>query len=154
MYFYILLSMFNKLWKSSFTSSFCKYTKLSKERNLDICLEHICLLLASFWLLDSLFSPEDGEVRSSETSVNIYHTIRHHIPENNALHSHCYENLKSSFTANILIQTLIYIYVYFLQYIIVIQCVPFKSNKKSLIKPGKWNENLFPLVMDSWCSVL
>jgi hypothetical protein len=36
-----------------------------------------------------------GAVRSSETSVKLYHVIRRHILEDNILHDHCYEILKS-----------------------------------------------------------
>jgi hypothetical protein len=34
-------------------------------------------------------------IRYSETSVNLYHTTRRHIPENNTLDSRCGENLNS-----------------------------------------------------------
>jgi hypothetical protein len=40
------------------------------------------------------FYPEDGAIRSSETSV-LTRSTRHHIPEGGILHSHRYENLKS-----------------------------------------------------------
>jgi hypothetical protein len=47
-------------------------------------------------LHDLLFDSEDWGSISFETSVNFYRITRRHIPINNTLHSHRYENLKSN----------------------------------------------------------
>jgi hypothetical protein len=49
----------------------------------------------------SFFRVIDPATDSSETSVSVYQTERHHIPEESNLPGQCHKNLKSSHTASI-----------------------------------------------------
>jgi hypothetical protein len=61
--------------------------------------EHIvctCHLLARWFVDELIFSTLKMEaIRSSETSGATQHTTRRHIPEDDTLHNHRCENLKS-----------------------------------------------------------
>jgi hypothetical protein len=69
-----------------------RYTDLSEEHAVSIWL--LAVIFSTGSLLDSVFKPEDGAGRFSGSSINL--TTRRYIPLGNSLHSHRYENPKSS----------------------------------------------------------
>jgi hypothetical protein len=55
-----------------------------------------CCFLVAGYLLGVLADPEDGGSTFFPNAVEFYEITRHHIPEDNSLHSHHCEVLKSN----------------------------------------------------------
>ena len=64
------------------TPNFCCVHRVRYHRH---CLSHVRMKTRS----ESHFHSEHGGIRFSETSVNIYHTLRPPIPEDKIIHNYC-----------------------------------------------------------------